>query len=166
MCNIEKKIIKTIEISPTYLNNNLLEEIHKKVIEKFLNVSDKEENIVILQIQNVQIISNVISKDALRNYFTVSFHADCFHPHENCTLQLPIVSVSEEGILFKQKEQNIDYFIHSEYLEEQGFTFQSSTGSWIHPSNNNILLIGTECKIKITELRFQHKKFNCICTLV
>lgn len=163
MCKSEKKIIKTIEISPRHLGFNLLEEIKKKMDDKFLNTSDKDENIIILKINKVQILSNNISKDSLHVYFTISFQAECFQPHVNCNVCSPIYSISEEGILSRHPNLNVDYFIPSDYLEEVGFRYDSFHSIW--KKDNVELRNGDECNMIIEELRYTNNKFNCICKI-
>lgn len=102
MCIIEKQIIKTVELLSTKLDRDILQHIEKCIYQKFLNYSDRDYGMIILHIADILVLSNTISRDGIQNSFTVSFKAICYRPHINCVLQLQIVSISEDGILFQR----------------------------------------------------------------
>lgn len=176
MCIIEKQIIKTVELISTKLDRDILQHIEKCIYQKFLNYSDRDYGMIILQISDILVLSNTISRDGIQNSFTVSFKAKCYRPHINCVLQLQIVSISEDGILFQRGQAfqatiggqivpplvNIDFFINSEYLERQLFKFEDADKPyWV--GAKGCLRIGDLHSLRIESMRYHRKKFNCIC---
>jgi DNA-directed RNA polymerase subunit E'/Rpb7 len=94
-------ITSTIEIEPKYLHSGIKDIITKKISEKYCKKSVQKYGYVI-EVNNVNVLSNQMSRVNLNVMFNVRFTLNCFNPTEGKELDSKVLMVFDHGIMCEE----------------------------------------------------------------
>jgi DNA-directed RNA polymerase subunit E'/Rpb7 len=157
----EKRISKTVEVAPMFLNKNIIAIVTELLKKKFEKTCDDEFGLLI-SIGKIIKMSNIISKDSKYVNFTVEFLGKTVKPEKGMVISFKPLFIISKGIFGKLYE-NINFFI----------PYESVTGSLKKWTFENDCFKRGKKKITvhdivictITDIMFETVKYKCICEL-
>lgn len=148
-------IQKNICIDPEYLNENILDNIHKKICEKFLNKCDQEHGYIIKIYPRIEIVKNVISNTSSGVFFTVKFGIKCLKPVLGNKYKGIVCMVFPNGI-FVEVEEKLKILIPNNKMKKYKYIND------IYTDNKEKICQGVEVELEIEMIRYEKQNFNCI----
>lgn len=148
-------IKKNICIEPEYLNENILENIHKKISEKFLNKCDQEHGYIIKIYSKIEIVKNVISNTSSGVFFTVKFGIKCLKPIVGNKYKGVVCMIFSNGI-FVEVEEKLKILIPNNKMKKYKYVND------IYTDGKEKIREGVEVYLEIEMIRYEKQNFNCI----
>lgn len=151
---VEEKIY----IEPGLINENLIENIKKKVKEN-LGTCNPEYGYILKIYDKIDISRNKISSTDSGAFFQVKFNINCLKPKTGDELQGVVCMIFSEGI-FVDVMNKIKVLIPKDNLK--GFEYNKEKNSFV---SKRIIKVGDTITTKITIVKYEKGNFSCIGTL-
>lgn len=156
--------IKTeVSINFDKLNDKINEYLKEFIKNKFENNCDKQLGYII-KIENVKVISNVISNFCTKVMFNVSFDTFSFYPSKDTVYKLNVSLIFEHGILILI--DTIKILIPYSQLKEK-YELNKEDKTYINKTNKKEkICIGNEIELQLTHFEYHNGGFNCMARLI
>ena len=150
-------------VDNSFLGKKLNEYIFSRLKEVAKNDCTKEYGYIIKVNKLIKIVDNYISNVNSELVFIVEFEAETLKPKINDIFEDEIFLVLKGGIFFNINNK-FKVLIPPSALSN--YQFDSECKSYVNKTDDNKLIKGKKCKIKITGIRYINKKFDCFGELV
>jgi DNA-directed RNA polymerase subunit E'/Rpb7 len=155
------KIKKNIILLPKHLNSKLRDTILTELKTTYENRCVDEYGFI-LSIEDILEIDNIINKDSIHITFMITFNAFIFKPLKDMIISfIPNLIVEDKGV-FGDIYEHIHIFIPIEDLIENNYLFIQET----FKNDENTIDMDTEIKVKISEIKYDLLKYNCVTKIV
>jgi len=150
------KLTSTVELEPMYLHSGLKDIITRKLTEKYCKKCTQKYGYVV-DLKDVNIISNKISRVNLNIEFTVSFTLECFNPKEGKEIETKALFIIEHGIMADEHGIRI-------LIPKTSFEGQFKDG--ILKIGDRQIKKGDTIKIKMVNIKYEKRNFSVIANLI
>ena len=160
-----KNLTTTIEVHPSFLNNEIMNTLQKMLKVKF--ETKCFENIgYISSIKKINRIDNKITPDALTILFNISFSISYILPKIGDKFTFKVTLLLDKGIFGKLYDGKLNFFIPEMSLTNNDYNFEIDDESGnCFKKNTSYIFVGDFVSIKISAIKFDTDVFKCICCL-
>ena len=152
----EQILVEKIILESKYINNNIQNSILNK-LEKLTDICTEKYGYIIDIIKIIEIIDNKILDNTGDILFTIKFRAKILKPILDLELNAKINMIFNHGIFC----QYIHLPILIPYTKLKDFEYKDKK----FIKDDVELKIGDNINVKLTDIRYHKKKFNCIASL-
>lgn len=157
----EKRISKTVEVAPMFLNKNIIATVTELLKKKFEKTCDEDFGLLI-SVEKIIKMSNIISKDSKYVNFTIDFLGKTVKPEKGMVISFKPSFIISKGIFGKLYE-NINFFIPYESATSslKKWTFENDC----FKKGKKKITVHDLISCIITDIMFETVKYKCICEL-
>ena len=152
----EQILVEKIILESKYINKDIKKNIRNK-IEKLKGECTEKYGYIMEIMEIMEIIDNKILNNTGDILITVKFMGKILKPKVDMELNATINMVFNHGIFCEY----INLPILIPYTKLKDFEYQDKK----FIKGNNVFKIGDNINIKLTDIRYHKKKFNCIASL-
>lgn len=146
-----------VKVKAEYMNNNIHTHIFDSLKKKYEGTCTEEKGYLI----NVNKINRIIEKSLTEDvelYFLCDCNADVLKPFKGENLKLKVTMIFIHGIFCQLN--NLKLLIPHDKLND--YIFDTKKQIYIHKNNNKEIKLNDEINVKITDIRYKKKNYNCI----
>ena len=155
-----KTITKSLALESKYLHGGYLKHLEDKTIKKFKGNCYKDTGFILEIFKPISIIENYISSASCCNIFKVKFKVKTFKPYVGHNLDSNVCSSSCSGIL-TIAYNIVEIFIPVRHLTN--YKYDETRKIYLNDCDEEL---ENTISIKITSVKYEDQKYECIGKLV